>query len=140
MTNRKGGKNYKKGNKGRVRSLNPTGMVNHNTGNEFFGQVLKNLGGNRLLCKLDNGEEQQAIIPGKFRRRLWFRIGDYIHVITGDNSSEVCRKIESPIELEKAKRLINKFFGNGDGDMYDITEFTDADTTKEGEDIEINDI
>lgn len=109
--NIRGGKNYKKMKSGNVRrkSKNPDQPVDTTTGIDHYAVVSKRLGDNRLLVKLDTGDEVQAVIPGRFRRKVWFNAGDFIQVQqAGDNYFDVIQKIINESELLKAQTAIGK--------------------------------
>lgn len=111
--NVRGGKNYKKmktglGKVGR-KSKNPNTPVDTSTGIDYYGIVLNRLGDNRLKVKLDTGNEIQAVIPGRFRRKIWFNAGDYVQVqLVGDNFYDIIQKIINENELAKAQTVISK--------------------------------
>jgi initiation factor 1A len=108
MRNTIGGKAYKKTNHKR-RSRNPNVPVDTTTGIDFYGLVQKRLGDNKILVKLNNGDNVHAVIPGKFRKNVWFNSGDYIHVRKGgDNSYDIIQKIVNNIEQANAQTAIIK--------------------------------
>ncbi len=109
--NIRGGKNYKKMKSGNVRrkSKNPDQPVDTTTGVDHYAIVMKRLGDNRLLVKLDTGAEVQAVIPGRFRRKVWFNAGDYIQVErTGDDFYDIMQKILNENEQLKAQTAVGK--------------------------------
>ena len=109
--NVRGGKNYKKMKSGNARrkSKNPDMPVDTTTGVDHYAVVSKRLGDNRLMVKLDNGMEVQAVIPGRFKRRVWFNAGDYIQVQrTGDDFYDVVQKIVNESEQAKAQTAVGK--------------------------------
>jgi initiation factor 1A len=109
--NTRGGKAYKKTKSGNVRrrSKNPDMPVDTTTGIDHYGVVTRRLGDNRLIVKLDTGSEIQAVIPGRFRRRVWFNSGDYVQVQSvGDNFYDVIQKIVNENEQAKAQATIGK--------------------------------
>ncbi|OLS24036.1 MAG: Translation initiation factor 1A [Candidatus Heimdallarchaeota archaeon LC_2] len=46
-----------------------------------MGQVIQNLGGRLLLVRCMDSKTRQVSIPGKYRRRMWVRLGDVIILI-----------------------------------------------------------
>ncbi|MHA2168868.1 MAG: translation initiation factor eIF-1A [Candidatus Kariarchaeaceae archaeon] len=46
-----------------------------------MGQVIQNLGGRLLLVRCVDGHTRQVSIPGRYRRRMWTRVGDVIITI-----------------------------------------------------------
>ena len=58
----------------RRRSKNPDVPVDVSTGYDHYAMVLKRLGNNRLQIKLYNGQEVQAVIPGRFMKKIWLTL------------------------------------------------------------------
>ena len=48
---------------------------------EVLGQVIQTLGGGLLLVRCLDGHTRQINIPGKYRKRMWVRLGDVIRII-----------------------------------------------------------
>jgi initiation factor 1A len=119
-----GGKAYKKAKSGNVRrrSKNPDMPVDVSTGYDHYAVVLKRLGNNRIHVKLDNGLEVQAIIPGRFMKKVWFNQGDYIHVKReGEDGKfyyDIFQKITNETELQNAKIAIQKKLDDGEQDIF----------------------
>ena len=121
MPNTIGGRNYKKAKSGNVRrrSKNPDMPVDTTTGFDYYAVVLKRLGNNRLNIRLDNGSEVQAVIPGRFMKKVWFNSGDYIHVKReGENYYDVLQKLLNEDEKQKAKYSLNRHLDNGEQDVF----------------------
>lgn len=121
MPNTIGGRNYKKAKSGNVRrrSKNPDMPVDTTTGFDYYAVVLKRLGNNRLNIRLDNGSEVQAVIPGRFMKKVWFNSGDYIHVRReGENYYDVLQKLLNEDEKQKAKYGLNRHLDNGEQDIF----------------------
>ncbi len=126
-----GGKAYKKSKSGNVRrrSKNPDVPVDTTTGIDHYANVVKRLGNNRLLVKLDNGDEVQAVIPGRFMKKIWFNPGDYIHVrCEGEGFYDIIQKILNPLEQNNAQISLSKR-ETGEEDFFrpDISEESDDD-------------
>lgn len=120
MPNVIGGKSYKKNKSGNARrkSKNPDVPVDTTTGIDHYGIVQKRLGTNRLLVKIDNGNEVQAVIPGKFYKKVWFKAGDYIHIQNaGNDSYDVKQKIVNQIEQNNAQIALGKR-ETGESDIF----------------------
>ncbi len=45
---------------------------------EFFGNVVMLMGGSRLQVDCEDEKTRICRIPGKFKRRMWVRPGDYV--------------------------------------------------------------
>jgi translation initiation factor IF-1 len=122
--NTRGGSAYKKSKSGNVRrrSKNPDMPVDISTGFDHYAIVLKRLGNNRLSAKLDNGLEVQAVIPGRFMKKVWFNPGDYIHVKReGEDGKfyyDIFQKIVNEGELQNAKIAIQKKLDDGEQDIF----------------------
>ncbi len=95
MVNTIGGKGYKKGKKGGSRNKNPSTKFDTNDGYHHYGQVVQILGGNRVGVRLTNDEMVQAVIPGKFMNKVWFRKDDYVVLKRENNFFDVVQKITS---------------------------------------------
>ena len=48
---------------------------------EVLGQVIQTLGGGLLLVRCMDGFTRKINIPGKYRKRMWTRVGDVIIII-----------------------------------------------------------
>jgi translation initiation factor IF-1 len=120
-----GGKGHKRGKRG---SKNPNIAVDVSSGIDHYAQVQKRLGGNRLQILLDDGQEGQATIPGKFMRKLWFNSGDFIHV-RGEKYYEVVQKLIDPTEQQNAATALGKKLDDGEHNIFrpDVQEDDDAD-------------
>lgn len=109
-----GGKGHKRGKRG---SKNPNISVDVSSGIDHYAQVQKRLGGNRLQILLDDGQEGQATIPGKFMRKLWFNSGDFIHV-RGEKYYEVVQKLLDPTEQQNAATALGKKLDDGEHNIF----------------------
>jgi len=62
-------------------------------GNEIIGKVMLLLGGSRMKVDCQDGKERICRIPGKIRRKIWIREGDYVLVvpweINGDKNGDI---------------------------------------------------
>jgi initiation factor 1A len=120
MRNTIGGKSYKKNKSGNVRrrSKNPDKPVDTSSGVDFYAIVQKRLGDNRLLVKLANGTEVQAVIPGKFKKKVWFNSGDYIQVQeVGIGFYDIIQKIINQTEQQNAQLAFGKHEA-GENDIF----------------------
>ncbi len=139
MRNTVGGKAYKKTKSGNVRrrSKNPDKPVDTSTGIDFYAIVQKRLGDNRLLVKLSTGVEVQAVIPGKFKKKVWFNAGDYIQVQeVGVGFYDIIQKIINVTEQQNAQLAFGKHEA-GENDIFRpdvIDEESDEEPDLNGED------
>ena len=74
----KGGK--KKGKRTNASTLAPKRALIYKEELEEYAQVSKLLGDRRLMVTLPDRSETLAIIPGRFRKRCWMKIGDVVIV------------------------------------------------------------
>jgi initiation factor 1A len=86
---------------------------------EEYAVVIKKLGDRRLTVKLPSGEEQMAIIPGRFRRRCWFNMGDVALVSHREFQSgklDVLYKytVDEARELIRCEEIPKFFLGSTD--------------------------
>ena len=79
MVNVKGGKNYKKGKKGKGKAAGKKAVTPWaDSPGLMYCQVKKKLGGNRLEVECNDGQTRQAIIPGSFYKRVWLNPNDIL--------------------------------------------------------------
>ena len=74
----KGGK--KKGKRNNASTLAPKRALIYKEDLEEYAQVSKLLGDRRLIVTLPDKSETLAMIPGRFRKRCWMKVGDVIIV------------------------------------------------------------
>ena len=48
--------------------------------NEFLGRVIQRLGGNRMEIACSDGKSRNSRVPGRFKRSMWLRPGDFVLV------------------------------------------------------------
>lgn len=46
--------------------------------NQLIGLIDQRVGGNRMIVKCSDGKVRNCRIPGRYRRALWIREGDYV--------------------------------------------------------------
>jgi initiation factor 1A len=80
MPNTTGGKKFKKSKSRRVKSKPVKIDVDIDSGKDFYGLVNKIIGGNRVDVLLHNGIREQVVIPGRLRKRVWFKQGNIVQV------------------------------------------------------------
>jgi len=113
MPNVKGGKNFKKA--GKRKSKNPNEEVPTDTGCDFHAVVNSKFGGNQFEVTLLIPQQiVHAIIPGKFRRKVWINKGDYVHVKKSGDVYEIYQKLERENEKDIARQLHYKHGGGDD--------------------------
>ena len=44
---------------------------------EIFAQITSLSGGSRMIVQCEDGKERMARIPGRVRKKIWIKIGDY---------------------------------------------------------------
>ena len=109
----KGGKNFKKA--GKRKSKNPNEAVPTDTGCDFYAVVNSKLGGNQFeVTLLIPQQVVHAIIPGKFKRKVWINKGDYVHVKKFYDVYEIYQKIEREDEKDIARQIHYKYGGGDD--------------------------
>lgn len=74
----KGGK--KKGKRNNASTMAPKRVLIYKEELEEYAQVSKLLGDRRLTITLPDKSETLAIIPGRFRKRCWMKVGDIVIV------------------------------------------------------------
>ncbi len=74
---------------------------------EMFAYVVSKLGGPRMLCFCDDGKERICRVPGRLRKYVWVREGDYVIVqlweIEGDRKGDIVWRYK-PLEVEWLKK------------------------------------
>jgi initiation factor 1A len=100
-----------------------------------YAQVINRLGGNRLNLQNELGLEIQGVIPGRFRKKVWFCSGDTIIVQTREfNENEydiIYRYSEDEVKILKKSGHLNCFSKSTDDNenesYIDFTEKVDDD-------------
>jgi len=75
---------------------------------EIVGRVEQRVGGNRMLIACTDGKTRNCRIPGRLRRALWIREGDYVIIMPWefDNS-------KGDILFKYNKNVISQLEKNG---------------------------
>jgi len=120
--NQRGGRKHKRGKK-RPQDNNSRKNVELAENGQEYAKVLARLGGSRLEVECTDGKKRQAIIPGKFKRRIWMNPGDILLVsvdAVGDDSvCAVDRKYNyKEIVILRQKGLIK--FEDDDTDLSSV--------------------
>lgn len=123
-----GGKKHKKYRNQKLDS-GPKGVLQYCQKNQVYCTVIKRLGGTRLLVSCSDGKVRNAIISGKFKRKVWMNTGDILLcdlATTGkDNECTIVHKYtQSDGVALKSRGLLD--FGENEvvNTMTDV-EFTD---------------
>ncbi len=68
-------------------------------GKEVIGYVEQLVGGKRMYVECSDGKRRMCRVPGRLKRRLWVREGDYVIVepweVQGDERGDVIWKYRS---------------------------------------------
>ncbi|MFH1779751.1 MAG: translation initiation factor eIF-1A [Candidatus Micrarchaeota archaeon] len=74
---------------------------------EIFGLVLSMQGGARMIVQCADGKERLCRVPGKIKRRIWVREGDYVLIVPwsvqGDERADIAYRYTS-LQSEALKR------------------------------------
>ena len=129
MTKRKTSHNQAR----KLKSQTNEGRLYYKTENTEYGLVTKKLGDRRILCYLVDGSEMLAIIPGKFRKKVWIDIGNIILLsrrLFQDNKMDVILRY-SPKEarqLCKEDHIPQHFI---DGETVEVNDLVAFDSSSE---------
>lgn len=55
---------------------------------ELLGHIVQRYGGNRMEVKCTDGKTRNCRVPGKYRRSLWLRPGDFILIMIWKDDDE----------------------------------------------------
>ena len=115
---------------------------------EEYAQVSKMLGDRRILAMMPDKSEKLAIIPGRFRKRCWFKVGDVImvsyrefeqskldviHKYNDDETRKLAKELEIPdffLEASMANTV-----DDDDGILFEDSEEEEDDRVKFTENI-----
>jgi len=84
----------------------------------IYAKVLKKLGDNRLNVLLQDGRETQVVIPGRYKKKVWFNPGDYACVLEDEIQWKVTESKEQIVAGKKFSNL-DKSKGEDNGFVYD---------------------
>ncbi|MCX8169380.1 MAG: translation initiation factor eIF-1A [Candidatus Methanomethylicia archaeon] len=76
--------------------------------NEILGVIVSFLGFDRAKVKCIDGNIRICRIPGRFRKRLWFREGDIVAVVPWDFQPDSRGDIVWRYEKDEIKKLKNE--------------------------------
>ena len=78
---------------------------------ELIGLIDQRVGGSRMLVRCSDGKTRNCKVPGRLRRKLWIREGDYVIVEPwefDDSKGDVLFKFSpSAVEFLKSKRFLD---------------------------------
>ncbi len=78
------------------------------SGKQVIGYVEQLVGGKRMYVECSDGKRRLCRVPGRLKRRLWVREGDYVIVepweIQGDEKGDIIWKYKSvQVEILRKK-------------------------------------
>ena len=124
--NNKGGKKFKRGKK-----RGPDDFTSSTTRmaeeGQIYAQIKKKLGGSRLEVDCSDSKVRHAIIPGKFRKRVWMNPGDIVLASIEETSDDNLCYIEQKYNPHDISFLRNKGLINFEEtqDAYEFKADTD---------------
>lgn len=123
MSNRFGGKKHKRyGRKKMIDKKEDEMPIKED--NMLYAQVIKRIGGKRVLVMCDDKVERHAIIPGSMYKRVWLNPGDIILVmlepIMQGDCTVVYKYNESQSKTLQIEKLVNfdELSGENDGIIF----------------------
>ncbi len=57
-------------------------------GKEVIGVIAQRLGGNKMEVKCTDGKTRNCRVPGRFKRSMWLRPGDFVLVEPWENDAD----------------------------------------------------
>ena len=111
----------KKVNKRRGRVVIKDSDIDVEKGEGYYGTVIKLLGDNRLQVNLNNGTEAQATFSGKFRKKIWIKIGNIVLLNESYEVQQIIndvnkRSVEAHTMMRKAASLDDYYMREGEED------------------------
>ncbi len=81
---------------------------------ELFGIIIQMLGHDRIRVRCEDGNIRIGRIPGRFKKRVWMRVGDTVLIIPWEfQSDEKCdvvhRYRNNEIEWLKKRNILKMF-------------------------------
>jgi translation initiation factor 1A len=82
-------------------------------GRELFGVVERRLGGSRMTVRCLDGKSRIARIPGRLKRSLWVREGDFVIIepweLSGDEKCDIVYKYRpNQVQYLRSKGLFKQ--------------------------------
>tara|TARA_B100001989_G_C24374929_1_gene381306 strand:- start:117 stop:668 length:552 start_codon:yes stop_codon:yes gene_type:complete len=121
-----------KGN-GKRKNKNKIGEFDCQDDNMFYAKVDKLPGTNKLNVILHDGREETVIIPGKYYKKVWFKIGDYVVVSDGI----VEWKVTTVKQINEASRYFS-LLNNDENIFSNNNGIEDEDEDEDEDENEIN--
>ena len=75
---------------------------------EIMGIVVEMKGGSRMIVDCEDGKERMCRIPGKIRRKVWIKEGDYVLIIPWSVQGDEKADIEYRYTAMQAEQLRRK--------------------------------
>ena len=138
-----GGKNAKKRAKKFVNNRNATRQLEKKAQGQEYAQLTKKLGDCRFDCICSDGVLRVAHVPGKFRKRWWFQIDEYVLVsirfgIDPSKCYILHKYIQGEVELLKNEGLLAKIINDKDVNQEEIEEEVEEVQHADEDEVEID--
>tara|TARA_B100000902_G_C27302473_1_gene913607 strand:- start:727 stop:1134 length:408 start_codon:yes stop_codon:yes gene_type:complete len=132
-------------NKGKKRPVEPTKRIMvYKQDMEEYAQITKMLGDRRVTVMFPNKEEFMAMIPGRFRKRCWMKVGEIVIVSRRDfqdSKMDILHKYtDEETKILAREYEIPPFFLDTVTDPTDLENVVAFETEEEEGEIDVNDI
>ena len=142
-----GGKNAKKRAKKFVNNRNATRQLEKKAQGQEYAQLTKKPGDCRFDCICSDGVQRVAHVPGKFRKRWWFQIDEYVLVSIrfgiDPSKCDILHKYnQGEVEQLKNEGLLTKIVNDQDINPEEIEEQVEEvqDAVEDEVEIDISDL
>jgi translation initiation factor IF-1 len=148
MPNTRGGKGYKKGKTGRVKTRPEKVIesVNVLEGEGFYARVKKRLGGKpaKFEVVLSNGTTSEVIARGKMHKKVWINPGMLVLVNSGNEIVKIIKENDKDAreandimsKVENTNSVFSTFFSNNSSDDEDDIDLSNESPNKKNEEEE----
>ena len=138
-----GGKNAKKRAKKFVNNRNATRQLEKKAQGQEYAQLTKKLGDCRFDCICSDGVLRVAHVPGKFRKRWWFQIDEYVLVSIrfgiDPSKCDILHKYnQGEVEQLKNEGLLAKIINDQDVNQEEIEEQVEEVENPDEDEVEID--
>jgi translation initiation factor 1A len=138
-----GGKNAKKRAKKFVNNRNTTRQLEKKIQGQEYALLTKKLGDCRFDCLCSDGVIRVAHVPGKFRKRWWFQVQEYVLVSIrfgiDPSKCDILHKYnQGEVEQLRNEGLLIKIINDNDVDLEEIEEEEDEDEDDDENEVEID--